>query len=382
VQLPPEYDPYVKYPTVVTLAGEGTTPQQQIDWWAGLPKDAPKPAAQPAPGGAAAGKNVPPPPQPVGDAGAAPAARPVPVPQPAVEGLLGGMRLGQATRHGYIVIAPDWTKPHQIKYEYSLREHAAVLAALHDACRRFSVDTDRVFLSGHSMGGDAAWDIALSHPDLWAGVIPIVATSGKIVAFYDANAAKLPMYFVSGELDDGRTVTNATQWNHYLTAQTKGWDMTLVEYQGRGHEHFSDELLRLFDWMGRKKRDFFPREFSVVTLRLTDNYFWCVELHDRPPATMVDPAAFWPPPAGTRALQVKAKALSDSANGLNVDVHGTKVTIWLSPEWVNFDRPMTITLNTVRVSPHQVIKPSLSVLLEDARTRADRQHPFWAKLEP
>ena len=24
---------------------------------------------------------------------------------------------------------------------------------------RFSIDTDRVFLSGHSMGGNAAWDI-------------------------------------------------------------------------------------------------------------------------------------------------------------------------------------------------------------------------------
>ncbi len=26
------------------------------------------------------------------------------------------------------------------------------------------------------MGGDAAWDIALAHPDLWAGVMPIGAT--------------------------------------------------------------------------------------------------------------------------------------------------------------------------------------------------------------
>jgi len=27
------------------------------------------------------------------------------------------------------------------------------------------------------------------------------------------------------------------------------------------------------------------------------------------------------------------------------------------------------------------IKPTMSVLLEDARTRAERQHPFWAKVE-
>ena len=35
VQTPPEYDPYRLYPTVVTLAGAGTTPRDQIDWWAG-----------------------------------------------------------------------------------------------------------------------------------------------------------------------------------------------------------------------------------------------------------------------------------------------------------------------------------------------------------
>ncbi|HYW80749.1 MAG TPA: peptidase, partial [Thermoguttaceae bacterium] len=35
VQLPPEYDPYRRYPTIVTLNGAGTTPEQQVDWWAG-----------------------------------------------------------------------------------------------------------------------------------------------------------------------------------------------------------------------------------------------------------------------------------------------------------------------------------------------------------
>ncbi len=87
------------------------------------------------------------------------------------------MRIGQAGRHGYIVVAPRWSGSKQRTYGYSAREHAAVLFSLRDACQKFSVDTDRVFLSGHSMGGDAAWDIGLAHPDVWAGVIPIVAVA-------------------------------------------------------------------------------------------------------------------------------------------------------------------------------------------------------------
>ncbi len=31
-------------------------------------------------------------------------------------------------------------------------------------------------------------------------------------------------------------------------------DLTLVQYLGRGHENFSDETIRLFDWMGKKNR--------------------------------------------------------------------------------------------------------------------------------
>ena len=104
------------------------------------------------------------------------------------------------------------------KYGYTVREHALVLGCYRDACRRFAVDTDRVFLSGHSMGGDAAWDIGLAHPDLWAGVIPIVAKSDRFCTFYRKNAKNLPFYFVCGELDGNKMAKNANDLDHYLRA--------------------------------------------------------------------------------------------------------------------------------------------------------------------
>jgi len=240
VQLPPEYNPYRHYPTIVTLRGAGSTAQQQIDWWAGA-------------WGA------------------------------------GGFRAGQATRHGYIVIAPDWTLEHQTRYEYSAREHAAVLNSLRDACRRFSIDTDRVFLSGHSIGGDAAWDIGLAHPDLWAGVIPIVAVSDKYcIRYWEYNAPRLPFYVVLGELDGTKLTYNARDLDRYLQ---RGFNCTVVEYLGRGHEHFSDEILRIFDWMGRLQRDFFPREFVCATMRPWDSFFYWLEVDGLPPGDA--PEASW-----------------------------------------------------------------------------------------
>ena len=200
-------------------------------------------------------------------------------------------------------MAPEWTAEHQDKYDYSAREHAVVLACFRDACRRFAVDTDRVFLSGHGMGGDAAWDIGLAHPDLWAGVIPVVAQSDdRFCSHYWDNAKNLPFCLVCGELDDNRMAKNARDLDRYFQ---RGYNTTVVEYLGAGHEHFYDEMLRLFDWMGRFHRDFFPREFSCSTMREGDNFFWWVELAGMPPRAMVNPAD-WPPAPQHQPVQVKA----------------------------------------------------------------------------
>lgn len=328
VQLPPEYDPHRRYPAILTLHGAGYGPEHQIDWWAG-------PRTQQ------------------------------------------GWRAGQASRHGYIVIAPAWTLEHQKQYQYSAREHAAVLDTLRAACQRFSIDTDRVFLTGHSMGGDAAWDIGLAHPDLWAGVLPIAAKSDKYCTFYGENAALVPFYFVIGGMDSSRMVANSVDWDRYLR---KGYNTTVVEYQGRGHESFSDEILRIFDWMGRQRRNFAPKEFTAVTMRPWDNFFWWIELRQLPPRAMIAPED-WPPPRGTRPVQTKATVTR--TNGLLIQAGSAHLTIWLSPEILDLERRMTITVNSNRVNLGNAaaLAGDLAVMLEDARTRADRQHVFWSKVE-
>jgi pimeloyl-ACP methyl ester carboxylesterase len=326
IQLPPDYDPYRRYPMIITLHGAGTTPRYQIDWWAG-------------------------------DWG-------------------GHGRGGQAGRRGYIVMAPQWAGEHQEKYRYTLREHKMVLGCYRDACRRFAVDTDRVFLSGHSMGGDAAWDMGLAHPDLWAGVIPVVAEADRFCAFYRKNAKNLPFYVVGGELDGNKMSKNATELDHYLRA---GYNATIVQYRGRGHENFSDEIQRLFDWMGRFHRDFFPRDIDCATMREGDNFFWWVELGGMPPRTTVNPED-WPPPHGSRPAQVSARITAN--NNLSIQTKTTSLTVWLAPGMFDFKRPISIVVNGRKMNNHSSnLAPNLETLLEDVRSRGDRLHPFWSKFE-
>ena len=325
VQLPPEYDPLRRYPAVVSLHAAWTTPLNQIEWWAGPPG---------------------------GD----------------------GIRQGQATRHGTIVIAPAWAERGQTAYGYSAREHAAVLGSLREATRRFAIDTDRVFLSGHSLGGDAAWDIALAHPDLWAGLVAVAPGAGRYVSHYWHNARTLPIYVVGGELDAAAIARNGMDLDRCFS---KGFDTTYVEYRGRGHEHFSDEILRIFSWMRSRRRDFFPRTIDVVTMRPWDRFFWWIEMAGPPARTTVLPSQ-WPPPKDIRPFTVEAKATA--GNSLSVRCGAEKVKVWLSPELVDFSAPMTVTLDGRKLAGDAPVA-DVDVLLEDLRTRCDRQHPFWAVVE-
>lgn len=326
VQLPPEYDPLRRYPTIVTLGEIGAPLDRQLDYWAGAPRT---------------------------DVG----------------------RIGHAMRNGYVVLAIDWAAPGQVGYGYTADEHAAVLASLRAAMRRVAIDADRVFLTGHGAGGDAAWDIALAHPDAWAGCVPMLAVADAYCPWYWKNAQFVPWRIVLGELDAGKTERNARELDRYLNPR---FDATVVEYRGRGYEPLSDDILRAFDWMNRKRRVAAPEEFECFTMRPWDNYFWWIEVDDLPEQSMVAPAEW--PRRGARAASVGGRKF---ANGRLVVLTGAKkVTVWLTPDLVDFDAPIDIEHNGRRITPrNELIEPDLAVLLEDARTRADRVRPYWAKVE-
>ena len=325
VQLPPEYDPYRRYPCILALHAEGAAPAQALDWWAG----------------------------------------------PYSEKM--NSRTGQATRQGYIVLTPAWTREHQRSYEYSAREHAAILLPLRDALQRFAIDSDRIFLAGHSMGGDAAWDLGIAHPDLWAGVIPIAANADKFVNLYTENARYVPWYFVIGEKDGERDLGNNVQWDRYLGRAN--YDVTITEYLGRGHDHFYDDIQRIFEWMKLHQRNFYPKEFKAVTMRNTDDFFWWTEVSDFPAQQNVSPFS-WPPPKNTPPLTVESEILPN--NGIRLKTGARSGHVFLSPDMLDFEKKIVFSVNGKSTT---VGTPSAEVLLEDVRTRGDRLHPFWIRVD-
>src|SRR5262249_47633157 len=142
-------------------------------------------------------------------------------------------RMGyQARKNGYILVATDWANGSDGPYGYTSEEHLRVLDTIRDVRQHYNVDADRVFLSGWGEGANACWDIALSHPDMFAGAVPI--SSQPKLSYcqpYLPNAMNLPFYVVTGDLagDAPKTIMRLTQ-----DGIAAGYPMLTVFYGGRG----------------------------------------------------------------------------------------------------------------------------------------------------
>ncbi len=324
IQLPPEYNPLRQYPCVVALHESRSPIENQLDWWSGAYR-----------------KQI-------------------------------QTRMGYGSRSGFIVVAPVWSRAGQLAYEYTPQEHQRVLKAMRDAMRRASIDSDRVFIAGHGEGGTAAWDIALGHPDLWAGMISMSGTPGKTVPHYEPNSRYVPLYMVMGELDGAKA--GGAILNDYMTFNH---DAMVVMYRGRGREYFYDELPRLFEWMSvssHRRRDM-PREIEVATIREGDQFFWWLELGSLKPGVPVDPI-LWEQAERIRAGKVTAAINVD--NQIRVQRGpADRFRLLLRPMPGVLDLNQQIVIREGTRSKRLQFDGSLQVMLEDVRQRADRKRAFW-----
>jgi hypothetical protein len=83
------------------------------------------------------------------------------------------------------------------------RKRQQFLRLLDDYRRRLPVDERRIYLTGFSFAGVYAWMLAYDHPELYAAVVPMSATSYPRQIQENLEAAKaLVTVFVCGENDD------------------------------------------------------------------------------------------------------------------------------------------------------------------------------------
>jgi dienelactone hydrolase len=298
-----------------------------------------------------------------------------------------------AARNGYIAAAPLWTTGQP--YGYTADEHAAVTELVRDLRRHYRIDSDRVFLTGYGQGGTMAFDVGLSHPDLFAGVVPFNGQPRWGASmWYWRNAQYLPFYLVCGELAGASVNQNRRIFENWVQ---RGYPSLMTIYQGRPTEFYQAEVPQIFEWMARKKRATgFPElgrnplqgsngeEFQ--TMRTTDNRFYWVSvesLAERYVNPLLDKDG---------SVSAVVQANIRDGNHIVVNTRGVKsMRLWLGRVWdektgsrtmIELDKPVRVQVNrSMYGNREHKVTPSLETMLEDLYERGDRHRLFVATID-
>ena len=181
-----------------------------------------------------------------------------------------------------------------------------VVHAIAEAKRLFSVDDDRVYLTGDSMGGWGTWEIANRHPDLFAAIAPVFGGSDYHSRMTEEELAKLspldrffnekestwamadgllnlPIFVHHGDADQSVNV-EYSRWAVRLL-QRWGYDVRYQEFPGRSHEALESQNGNMsIEWFLEHRRNPNPRHVRIRSAELRNaSAYWAHALQGASP---------------------------------------------------------------------------------------------------
>jgi acetyl esterase/lipase len=159
-----------------------------------------------------------------------------------------------AERHGFIVVAPmgynvgGWwgsrpgnpvasaqTKPEGTE-PYTVGELSEIdaMRVLDMMRANYSIDPDRIYLMGHSMGGAGTYHLGGKYAEVWAGIAPLAGAGGVGGAETAERFRAFPSLVMHGEMDS--IVPAVTSRRSVALLQAAGAQHLYLEFPGEDHE--------------------------------------------------------------------------------------------------------------------------------------------------
>ena len=146
----------------------------------------------------------------------------------------------------------DWAAEESTPFEdVPTKPMRGAIAALHEVLRAHPVDADRILLTGLSMGGYGAWDLATRHPEWFAAVAPVCGGGDESQA---TRMAGLPISVWHGGADG---VVPPRRSRVMVEALKKvGADVAYHELEGVRHDSWTAAYAEdgLLDWFFTQRR--------------------------------------------------------------------------------------------------------------------------------
>lgn len=259
------------------------------------------------------------------------------------------------------------------------REERWVLALIEAAKRTWPIDTNRVYLVGHSMGGFGTWSIGGHHADLFAAISP---NAGGV--FVQVNAARevvgvapgilpnlldLPVYFTHGANDPQVAPDSdraaAKILDRLRTEHPEGYVHEYHEYPDIGHGLPPKGTAEMIEWIAARRRDPCPRKIVWEPTLAWKRLFYWLRLES---------------PAGAGRIV----AVNRGENRFEITTEGGRgvrgLSILLNGEMADLRKPVTVSVDGKEVFSGFVL-PSAAALLESIVERNDRETVFTARVE-
>ncbi|HEX4348673.1 MAG TPA: prolyl oligopeptidase family serine peptidase [Vicinamibacterales bacterium] len=99
---------------------------------------------------------------------------------------------------------------------------------------KYTIDNDRIYLMGHSMGGAGTYYLGAKYNDIWAGIAPVSGANGIRDAAAAERYKNLPVLLMHGEKDS--IVAVQTSRHAALLLQQQGSQHLYLEFPGKDHE--------------------------------------------------------------------------------------------------------------------------------------------------
>ena len=263
-----------------------------------------------------------------------------------------------------------------------------ILRAVDALKRKYNIDESRIYLTGISDGGTGVYYMALKEPNPWSSYLPLNGSIAVIRApqngadgeMYGNNLTNAPLYIVNGELDNLYPVDQVEP--HVKWFQSMGVPLVFSPQPGAGHntawwpterepfETFVREHARIahpakLSWE-TERTDKFNRNRWLVIDELRQDASRETELKDR---------GFFQHTKLSGRVDVTRDGNAFDAKVRDV----AAVTLLLSPDVIDFSKPVTVTVNG-KPAFAGLVKKDPATLLRWAARDNDRTTLYGAEL--
>ncbi len=277
-----------------------------------------------------------------------------------------------ATRKGAICVFPTVIKKEATAWNKE-REERYVMALIEEMKRTFPIDTNRIYLVGHSMGGYGTWSIGTHYADVFAGLAPcaggifvMMGQGGSVVGLARGTVVNLkntPIYFYHGA-DDPRVPPTSDRKAAEVLAELKKkygpYEYVYKEYNGIGHGLPPSGLGPIIEWLFKHKRNPYPKMVIWEPSRPYKTLFWWVKNRGG-------------------ISQIVAK-IDRAKNEITIDGPSSGFSLYLNDKLVDLSKPIRVVING-KEAFNDYATYSVAALLDSIADKRDPQQFFYAKID-